>query len=262
MLGSIIGDIVGSRFEFHNIKTKDFSLFGEKCCFTDDTILTCAVAEHLISQQPIDITLRKWALKYKNRTYENGKIAAFGPGFSQWVETGISMNSNSNGCVMRISPLFYANLDAQLVFERVDEITKITHNHAESFNAVHAYLETGILIKNNVEINQIKNEISAKYQYNLCQSLDEIRPAYNRFYVKCKNSVPQAIICALDAVSYEDALRNAVSLGGDSDTLACMAGGLAELRFKIPNDIITNAKKYMDNDIINLIAQFYNWQER
>jgi ADP-ribosylglycohydrolase len=92
--------------------------------------------------------------------------------------------------------------------------------------------------------------------------LDEIRPNYNRFYVQCKNSVPQAIICALDACSYEDALRNAVSLGGDSDTLACMAGGLAELRFKIPTNIIANAKKYMDKDIRKLIKMFYNMHEK
>ena len=114
-----------------------------------------------------------------------------------------------------------------------------------------------------IEITSFKKEtISNKYQYNLHQSLDEIRPVYNRFYVQCKNSVPQAIICALDACSYEDALRNAVSLGGDSDTLACMAGGLAELRFKIPTDIIENAKKYMDKNIIRQIEMFYNSREK
>lgn len=146
MLGSIIGDIVGSRFEFHNIKTKDFLLFDKSCCFTDDTILTCAVAEHLISKQPIEKTLRKWALKYQNRTYENGKIAAFGKGFLQWVNTGVSINSSSNGCVMRISPIFHIKQDPQSLFKKADEITKITHNHPESLNAVHAYLETGFMI--------------------------------------------------------------------------------------------------------------------
>lgn len=262
MLGSIIGDIIGSRFEFHNIKTKDFSLFDESCCFTDDTILTCAVAEHLISKQPIKETLRKWGLKYQNRTYENGKIAAFGKGFSQWVNTGISVNSSSNGCVMRISPLFHTKQDLKSLLKKADEITKITHNHPESLNAVHAYLETGFMIQNLIPIKQIKETISNKYQYNLHQSLDEIRPNYNRFYVQCKNSVPQAIVCALNADSYEDTIRNAVSLGGDSDTLACMAGGLAELRFNIPKNIITKAKKYMDKDILQLIEQFYNIHEK
>lgn len=262
MLGSIIGDIVGSRFEFHNIKTKGFSLFDESCCFTDDTILTCAVAEHLISKRSIEETLRKWALKYQNRTYENGEIGAFGKGFLQWVNTGVSINSSSNGCVMRISPLLHINHNQQCLFKKADEITKVTHNHPESLNAVHAYLETGFMIKKLIPINQIKETISNKYQYNLHQSLDEIRPLYNRFYVQCKNSVPQAIICALDACSYEDALRNAVSLGGDSDTLACMTGGLAELRFKIPMDIIQNARKYMDNNVIKLIKMFYNIHEK
>ncbi len=262
MLGAVIGDIVGSRFEFHNIKTKDFSLFDESCCFTDDTILTCAVAEHLISKQPIEETLRKWALKYQNRTYEKGEIGAFGKGFLQWVNTGVSINSSSNGCVMRISPLFSIKQDMQSLFKKADDITKITHNHSESLNAVHAYLETGFMIQNLIPIKQIKETISRKYQYNLHQNLDEIRPNYNHFYVQCKNSVPQAIICALDANSYEDALRNAVSLGGDSDTLACMAGGLAELRFKIPKNIIAEAKKYMDKDIIKLIEQFYSIYEK
>ena len=262
MLGSIIGDIVGSRFEFHNIKTKDFFLFDKSCCFTDDTILTCAVAEHLMSKQPIEETLHKWALRYKNRTYENGKIAAFGKGFLQWVNTGVSINSSSNGCVMCISPIFRIKQDLQALFKKADEITKITHNHPESLNAVHAYLETGFMIQNLIPVKQIKETISNKYRYNLHQSLDEIRPNYNRFYVQCKHSVPQAIICALDAGSYEDALRNAVSLGGDSDTLACMAGGLAELRFKIPKNIIAEAKKYMDKDILRMIEQFYNIREK
>jgi ADP-ribosylglycohydrolase len=201
-------------------------------------------------------------LKYQNRTYENGEIGAFGKGFLQWVNTGVSINSSSNGCVMRISPLLHIKQDQQSLFKKADEITKITHNHPESLNAVHAYLETGFMIQNLIPIDQIKETISDKYQYNLHQSLDEIRPNYNRFYVKCKNSVPQAIICALDACSYEDALRNAVSLGGDSDTLACMAGGLAELRFKIPTNIIANAKKYMDKDIRKLIKMFYNMHEK
>ena len=262
MLGSVIGDIVGSRYEFHNIKTKEFSLFDDSCCFTDDTILTCAVAEHLISNKPIDVTLRKWALKYQDRKYENGTIDAFGKGFMQWVKTGISINSASNGCVMRISPIFHMLQNRNLDFQKVDEITKITHNHPESLNAVHAYIETGFLIKNKISLNKIKNIIENKYKYDLNQSIDEIRIGYNKFYVKCKNSVPQAIICALNAKSYEDALRNAVSLGGDSDTLACMAGGLAELRFEIPENIIIQAKKYMDDDIINLIKRFYNFYQK
>lgn len=262
MLGSIIGDIIGSRFEFHNIKTKDFFLFDKSCRFTDDSILTCAVAEHLTSKQPIEETLYKWALKYKNRTYENGKIAAFSKSFLQWVNTGISINSNSNGCVMRISPIFHIKQDQQTLLQKADEITKITHNHPESLNAVHAYLETGFMIQNLIPIKQIKETISKKYQYNLHQNLNEIRQTYNRFYVQCKNSVPQAIICALDAYSYEDALRNAISLGGDSDTLACMAGGLAELRFKIPKNIIKDAKKYMDKNIIQQIEIFYKSHEK
>ena len=257
MQGAIIGDIIGSVYEFNNIKTKDFPLFCDKSHFTDDSILTCATADWLMQGGKPEFFLKKWGKMYIEHPCEKGQVAHFGCAFMDWLKTGTSLQSKSNGCVMRISPLLHLK-DKDEACEKAIEITKTTHNHPESLNAVHAYLDTGFMLQNLIPIPQIKETISKKYQYNLHQTLDEIRPTYNRFYVKCKNSVPQAIICALDAYSYEDTLRNAVSLGGDSDTLACMAGGLAELRFKIPADIIQNAKKYMDNDVKKLIRTFYN----
>jgi ADP-ribosylglycohydrolase len=113
------------------------------------------------------------------------------------------------------------------------------------------------MVKKDISTPIIKNYISNKYGYDLSQSIDDIRPNYNKFYTSCKNSVPQAIICALDANSYEDAIRNAVSLGGDSDTLACMSGGIAEVKFGVPENIKKQASKFMDNNVSDMIGKFY-----
>ncbi len=257
MLGAIVGDIIGSPYEFHNIKTKDFFLFSERCCFTDDTVLTCATAEWLLSDKKPEEMLLKWGKLYQERTYEDGKVGAYGKGFTTWLETQKPYGARTNGCVMRLSPLFWACQSEEEALEKATELTIITHNHEESLNAVHAYIETGFLLKKHVKPQTIKNYISHKYGYDLFQSLDEIRPNYNKFYCSCKNSMPQAIIAALDANSYEDAVRGAVSLGGDSDTLACMAGGLAEIRWGVPSDIQKMAVKYMDQNVLATIKRFY-----
>lgn len=256
MLGAIIGDIVGSPYEFHNIKTKDFPLFCERSCFTDDTILTCATADWLINGGNPAKYLQKWGKMYADRTYENGKVAPFGEGFTKWLETGQEYNAKTNGCIMRLSPvpLWFDNMNDAM--QKALELTKITHNHPESLNAAKAYIETAYLLKNNTNTAIIKNVIAHKYGYDMQQSVDEIRPDYNKFYCSCKNSVPQAIICALEAKSYEDAIRNAISLGGDSDTLACMAGGLAQIKFPVPAEIIKNAEKYMDDNVKNILHNF------
>ena len=257
MFGAIIGDIIGSAYEFHNVKTKDFPLFTDRSCFTDDTILTCAVADWLYFGGMPKFYLKQWGFLYKDRTYENGKVNAFGPGFMKWLETGISSNSKTNGCVMRISPIGLMENNVGKAIDKAVQLTTITHNHPESLKATKAYIETMFLIKKNTSIPLIKNYVSTKYGYDLSKSIDEIRANYNKFYCSCEKTVPQAIVCALDAVSYEDAIRNAVSLGGDSDTLACMAGGLAELRFEIPVQIRQQACQRIDNNILSVVRSYY-----
>ena len=257
MFGAIIGDIIGSAYEFHNVKTKDFPLFTEKSCFTDDTILTCAVADWLFYGGKPEKFLKNWGFLYKDRTYENGTIPAFGKNFMKWLETGVSSDAKTNGCVMRLSPVGFWEKNLKTALDKAFYLTKITHNNRESLNATRAYIETMFLIKNNTPVNLIKNCISTKYGYDMSKSVDEVRDGYNKFYCSCKNTVPQAIICALDATSYEDAIRNAISLGGDSDTLACMAGGIAELRFDIPLKIRSQACQYIDNNILSMVRTFY-----
>lgn len=257
MLGSIIGDIIGSPYEFHNIKHKDFELFCDKCCFTDDTILTCATAEWLLTNKKPEELLKKWGKLYQNRTYEDGKVGAFGQGFTNWLKTGIAYNAKTNGCIMRLSPIVLMIDDLKASLDKAIELTSITHNHPESLLATRVYIETMYMVKKGFSSPIIKNYITNKYDYDLSKSVDEIRPNYNKFYVSCKNSVPQAIICALDANSYEDAIRNAVSLGGDSDTLACMAGGIAEMRFGVPLNIKQQAQTFMDENVSSTIKNFY-----
>lgn len=256
MLGAVIGDIIGSPYEFHNIKTKEFPLFCEKCCFTDDTILSCATAEWLLTHQSPEDMLYKWGKKYKNRTYEDGQIAAFGKGFSEWLETKERGAAKTNGCIMRLSPVIGAFDNKDQALKKALELTAITHNHEESITATKAYIETAFMLKKNIHPNIIKNYITHKYGYDLTKSVEEIRPNYNKFYCSCKNSVPQALISALDATSFEDAIRNAVSLGGDSDTLACMAGGLAEIRFEIPAHIQNEAALFMDQNVLNMVLAY------
>ena len=257
MLGAIIGDIIGSPYEFHKIKRKDFELFCDKCCFTDDTILTCATAEWLLTDKKPEELLKKWGNLYKDRTYENGKVAAFGSGFTNWLKTGENYGAKTNGCIMRLSPIPLMIGDLKIALDKAVELTSITHNHPESLLATRVYIETMYMSKKGISSPIIKNYITNKYGYDLSMSVDDIRKGYNKFYTSCKNSVPQAIICALDANSYEDAIRNAVSLGGDSDTLACMAGGIAEIRFGIPENIRKQASNYMDNNVTNVITKFY-----
>ncbi|MBO4285546.1 MAG: ADP-ribosylglycohydrolase family protein [Alphaproteobacteria bacterium] len=210
----------------------------------------------LCDKKPEEI-LKKWGNLYKNRTYEGGKIGAFGKGFTNWLETEEAYGAKTNGCIMRLSPIVVMIDDLKVALDKAVELTSITHNHDESILATRVYIETMYMAKKGIAVPIIKNYITHKYGYDLSKSVDEIRLSYDKFYTSCKNSVPQAIVCALDADSYEDAIRNAVSLGGDSDTLACMAGGIAEVRFGVPENIKKQATKYMDNRVQNVVAEFY-----
>ncbi len=260
MLGSIIGDIIGSAYEFHNVKTKDFTLFPPAACFTDDTILTCAVADWLVHGGDPARYLRTWGQAYRHRTYENGTVAAFGRGFSAWLNGENTVPSVMNGCVMRLSPLLALKTCADAK-RKADVLTRLTHNTPEALTAVRAYIETGFLLKHRVPVARIIRMIGPKYGYDLSQTPDDIRPTYNRFYCRCSRSVPQAMICALTAKSYEDAIRAAVSLGGDSDTLAAMAGGLAAVRFSIPDSLLRQADTRLDTRTRAMVRTFLRWQK-
>ncbi len=258
MLGAIIGDIVGSIYEpkDRRIKTKDFPFFSENCRFTDDSVCTVAVADTLLHDLPPADTMRKWGKRYPQC------------GFSQIFKTWIYAESDQeapnctfrNGAAMRVSPAAFLNrdnLDAALL--AADKVTVISHNHPEGIKGARATTHAIWLAYQGENATTIREVITTEYGYDLAPTVDDIRPNYV-FDMTCQGTVPQAIICALESENYEDAVRNAVSLGGDSDTLGSIAGAIAEARHGIPRDIKEQAEsRYLTNtpDILEIVAEMY-----
>ena len=248
MLGAIAGDIVGSIYEHRNIKTKDFALFGARCDFTDDTVCTVAVADCLIAGGDFADYLRRYALAYPNRGY--------GDMFQQWAMTGGGpYNSWGNGSAMRVSPVAHAARDEHDALELARRSSAVTHDHPDAVAGAQAVALAMWLARAGADALAIRREIAARFGYDLAPSVDDIRPHY-RFDVSAAGTVPQAITCALEATGYEDALRNAISIGGDSDTLACITGGIAELLFGLPDDIAETARRHLTDDLRAVVDRF------
>ncbi len=254
MLGAIIGDIVGSIYEWDRIKTKDFEFFSKECIFTDDSVCTVAVADILLHDLPPAETMQKWCLNYPGRGY--------GGMFGNWIyeSSPEPYNSYGNGAAMRISPAAYLNrddLDAALA--AADKVTKITHNHTEGMKGARATTHAIWFAFQGENSTDIRKVISTEYGYDLTMSVDEIRPDYS-FNETCQRTVPQAITCALESDSFEDAVRNAISLGGDSDTLGAIAGPIAEAMHGIPEEFIEKTMNdYLEdyNNIFELVDELY-----
>lgn len=268
MLGAVIGDIVGSMYERRRfrIKTKDFPFFGDYCRYTDDTVCTIAVAHILLHDKPPVETMQSWCRRHHGRGY--------GGMFRRWRDSDNPepYGSYGNGAAMRVSPAAFLNrdnLDAALA--AADKVTEITHNHPEGMKGTRATTQAIWLAFQGEETIKIREVISFVYGYDLSQSVEKIRPNYPPeppseytpgfpSLVTCMGSVPQAITCALESVSYEDAVRNAVSLGADSDTQAAIAGSIAEAIHGIPVEIINRAKDgYLSKapDILEVIQKMY-----
>lgn len=231
MIGAIAGDIVGSIYEWNNIKTKDFPLFSRNCFFTDDTILTVALADTILNGIPYVENLRKYY-----RAYPEG---GYGGSFHRWAQSNNSepYNSWGNGAAMRISPVGYAYNDLNTVLRKAAEFTEITHNHPEGINGGQAVASAIFLARSGNTKTEIKEYIESTFQYDLGGSINKIRPSY-RFDESSQGTVPQAILAFMESSDYEDAIRNAISLGGDSDTLACITGGIAQSFYgKVPAEI-------------------------
>jgi ADP-ribosylglycohydrolase len=232
MLGAIIGDIVGSVYERNNLKDKHFRFFKDKCRFTDDTVMTIAVAEALWRGGKPEHFIS--SMKKFGRAFPN---AGYGARFKQWLlsDDAQPYNSYGNGAAMRVSPVSHLfTLEAVENYAKIS--AEVTHNHPEGIKGAQAVAAAGFIVgwwreydDRSIEEKkaEMKAHIEREYGYNLSQSLDEIRPNY-RCDVSCQGTVPQAMIAFLESNSFEDAIRNAISLGGDSDTLAAITGGIAE----------------------------------
>jgi len=250
MIGAIAGDIIGSVYEGHRVKTTEFPLFTSRSTFTDDTVLTVAVADCILHGKDYAITFKQYGRRYPH--------AGFGGMFRRWL------NSNSlepyysfgNGSAMRVSPVGFA-------FDTIDEVlaearrsAEVTHNHPEGIKGAQAIATAILLARQKETKSSIKEFIEKNFGYDLSRTLEEIRPHY-QFDETCQGSVPQAIIAFLESDSYEDAVRKAISLGGDSDTLACMAGGIAQAYYRtIPDYIINEVKSRLHDDLLRVTEEF------
>jgi ADP-ribosylglycohydrolase len=250
MIGAIAGDIIGSVYESHGLKTTQFRLFTADCAFTDDSVLTVAVADCILNGKDYATTFKQYARKYP--------YAGFGGMFFRWAMSNSlePYNSFGNGSAMRVSPIGFAFDTVEEVLAEARRSSEVTHNHPEGIKGAQAVAAAIFLARQKESKSRIKDFIEKNFGYNLSQTLEEIRPYYY-FDETCQGSVPQAIIAFLESDSYEDAVRKAVSLGGDSDTLACMAGGIAQAYYRtIPDYISKEVKNRLDRELLKVVEQF------
>jgi ADP-ribosylglycohydrolase len=250
MLGAIAGDVIGSVYEQRGIKTKEFPLFQPRCEFTDDTVLTVAVAQAIMSGASYRDCVRVLAKRHPD--------AGYGESFRRWMRSYDfePYNSWGNGSAMRVSPIGFAFATEREVLEQAKRSAEITHNHPEGIKGAEATALAVFLARTTRDKALIKRTIATRFDYDLDRSLDDIRPGYE-FDVSCQGSVPEAIIAFLESTSYEDAVRNAISLGGDSDTLACIAGGIAEAFYGgVPEHIEAQVLQLLTDDLREPVEKF------
>lgn len=254
MLGAIVGDIIGSRFEWHNIKNKDFTLFTEKCFPTDDSIMTIAVAKALLEKDKN--SLSKLAIKYMQSFGRRYPHAGYGMRFADWLcqDDPKPYNSFGNGAAMRASPCAYAASSLEEALSFAKQVTQVSHNHAEGIKGAEALTAATYMAINGSSIEKIKSAIEKDY-YKIDFTLDEIRPSYV-FDESCQGTVPQALAAFFESASFEDAVRNAISLGGDSDTIACITAAVAGAYYGIPIYIRKTALKYLDKHLKKTLFEF------
>ncbi len=250
MLGAIAGDVIGSVYEHSPIKTKQFDLFDEQCRFTDDTVLTVATADCLMHNISYEEAYTRYSRKYPNVPY--------GGNFRLWVyvDNPEPYNSFGNGSAMRVSPVGFAFDSLETTLEEAKKTAGVTHDHPEGIRGAQAVAASIFLARNGSTKDEIRDKIQARLGYSLSFTLKDIRPNYT-FDVTCQGSVPQAIVSFLESIDFEDAVRNAISLGGDSDTLACMAGGMAQAFYKsIPEEIEAFTRKKLPQEMIRIMDEF------
>ncbi len=250
MLGAIAGDIIGSVYERNNIKSTEFPLFGENSRFTDDTVLTIAVAHAILDDLDYTGTLKLYGRKYPN--------AGYGGSFRNWIFSPSKepYNSWGNGSAMRVSPIGWAFNTAGDVLREAEKSAAATHNHPEGIKGAQSVALAILMARQGEGKETIKQEIERRFNYDLNRSLSEIRPDY-KFDVSCQGSVPESIIAFLESESFEDAVRLAISIGGDSDTIACIAGSIAEAFYKeIPPHITAEVKQRLPDNLWEIVERF------
>ena len=265
MIGAILGDIVGSIYEFNNIKTKEFELFGKGCEFTDDSIMTAAVAKALLQYEHIDKDnieqFKEDLITVMHDIGRNYPYCGYGGRFFDWIinERRTPYNSYGNGSAMRVSSVgWYAKTleEAKLIAKATADVT---HNHPEGVKGAVATAGAVFLARTGADKEEIKAYVSNYYTINF--TLEDIRPVY-RFNETCQDTVPQAMQAFFESVSFEDAIRNAISIGGDSDTLAAITGAVAEAYYGISEELKSITRSYLDERLLGIVEKFekgYLW---
>jgi len=250
MIGAIAGDIIGSVFEHYSTKSTEFPLFSRNSRFTDDTVLTVAVAYSILKKVDYGTSLKTFGVKYPG--------AGYGGTFYRWMLSTDSKPYNSwgNGSAMRASPVGFAFNSMEEVLKEAKKSAQVTHNHPEGIKGAQATAMAVFLARSGKSKEEIRQKIGELFAYDLNRTLNEIRPSYY-FDVSCQGSVPEALIAFLESEGLEDAIRKGISLGGDSDTIACIAGGIAQAFYKeVPQEIVSNVRKRLPEEFLLIIDEF------
>ncbi len=249
MLGAIVGDIVGSIYEHENHRSKEFPLFKDGSRFTDDSVLTCATAAALVDGDDYSDVYRKLGLHYPG--------AGYGARFMHWLmdDSMGPYDSYGNGSAMRVSPVGWAFDSEEEVLNAAKASAEVTHNHPEGIKGAQATALAIFRARNGQSQEDIASEMAERFGYDISKTVDELRDTY-KFSVSCQGTVPEAIRCYIEASDFEDAIRNAISIGGDSDTLAAITGSIAEATFGVPNDTAEEAISRLDEPLIAILVRF------
>ena len=254
MLGAIAGDVIGSIYERFPVRSTDFPLFPRRARFTDDTVLTVATAQAIREGGDYRAAYRSWGRRYP--------AAGYGPGFKRWLgqDDPPALGSLGNGSAMRVSPVGLAFDSEYEVLREAERSAVVSHDHPEGIKGAQAVALAVFLARSGAAKGEIRREIAGRFGYDLDRTIAEIRPTYRigvRMDMTCEGSVPEAILAFLDGESYEDAVRLAVSLAGDSDTQACIAGGIAEAYYGgVPAPIIHEVRARLPLEMVAVVDGF------
>ncbi len=250
MIGAIAGDIIGSVHESSHIKRTNFDLFVQNSRFTDDTTMTIAIADAILNRESYAIKLKEYGREYPDRGY--------GGFFRKWLQSDDSKpyNSFGNGSAMRVSPVGFAFNKLSEVLSEAKRSAEVTHNHPEGIKGAQAVASAIFLSRQKKDKKEIKSYIEKEFNYNLSRKIDNIRKRY-KFDVTCQGSVPESIIAFLESTDLESAIRLGISLGGDADTIGCMAGGIAQAYYReIPQFIYEKVKQILSRDLFAIVTDF------
>jgi len=250
MLGAIVGDVIGSVHEGIGTKTKDFPLFVPRSTFTDDSVLTVAIADWILTGEDLIDMLHKYTDAYPGRGY--------GGFYYHWATARVRepYNSFGNGAAMRVSPVGFAFETTEEVLAWSKRSAEVTHNHPEGIKGAQATAAAIYLARRGHDKDQMRQTLEAQFGYDLSARLDQIRPTYG-FDETCQGTVPQALAAFFESTGFEDAIRNAISLGGDADTLACITGGIAEAYYGgVPQELAAPVMAMLDKRLVAVVGQF------